>query len=84
MLAHITQKIGQADRGQPVGIVHHDSRITFGFEIQKTGQLGLDAFQVKVDLFFGQHLALGGLAAGIADQTGTAAGHGDGSVTELL
>ena len=56
----------------------------FGFKIQQLGELHLHAGDVVVENFLGEQLALGGLAAGIANGTGRAAGDGNRMMAEQL
>ena len=54
------------------------------FKIEQLRQLHLHAGDVAIQNFLGEQLALGGLAAGIADGAGRAAGDGNRMMAEQL
>jgi len=84
MLSNVAQELEVAHRRGPVGVVDHPRRIGLALEVEPTTQLLLYVGDVSGDGFLGQKLALGVLAAGVADGTGRAAGHGDGMMPEQL
>ena len=84
VFADITQEIDVTDSAQPIVIIDDGRRIRFGVKIQEARQLFADAGKIFFGLLFGEHLALGGLAAGIADQTSAPAHHRNRGMAEAL
>ena len=84
VLADVAQEIEQGHVGRPIGIVHQPGRVELGIEVQQTGQLLFDAGNIVIEQFTGGQLSFRIPAAGIADETGGAAGEGDRPVSEQL
>src|SRR5581483_10462396 len=84
MLADVAQEFEVTDGSGPGGVVEEAGGIDLGVEVQEAAELFLDGGDVGVEDFAGEQLAFGGLAAGIADGTGGAAGNGDGIMAEQL
>jgi hypothetical protein len=87
ILADVAQKIEVAQVRRPSRRCPRAGRDCPAFsavEIQQARELRADGFDVGLDLFLGEQLALGGFAAGIADAAGRAAGDGDGMMAEGL
>src|SRR5690606_20886118 len=80
----VAEKIEEADRRDPVGVVHEAGGVGGDLEVEQAGQLRLDAGDVVGELFAGEEIALGGAAGGIADHAGGAAGEGDDVVAGEL
>src|SRR5581483_5016878 len=84
MLADVAQEFEVTDGSGPGGVVEEAGGVDLGVEVQEAAELFLDGGDVGVEDFAGEQLAFGGLAAGIADGTGGAAGNGDGIMAEQL
>jgi hypothetical protein len=84
MLAYITKKIEITEGREPVGVVDQTSGIRFRFEIKELRQLGLDGFNVGLDLIFGEQIALRSLAAWVTDGAGGATSHSNGMMSLIL
>ena len=84
MLSNVAQKIEERNVLRPRGIVHEPRGILFRFKIEQLGELHFHAGDVVIENFLREQLALGGLAARIADGTGRAAGDGDRMMAEQL
>jgi len=78
MLPGVPEKLHQAERPEPVGVVAHAGGVA-AVEDEKMRQLIADARQVGVDLLHGEERALGPLAAGVSHHPGPPAQQGDGS-----
>ena len=84
MLSDIAQEIEDADRAHPVGIVEQERGIRLALEIEQPAQLALDARDVGLEAFRREEIALGRLAARVADHAGRAARDGDGPMARQL
>ena len=79
MLADITQGFDVGYFAQPVVVVEQD----MGWAIETAEHGVVDRalrINIVLDHLFGHHLALGGLARGVADQTSPAAHDNDGGM----
>jgi len=84
MFSDVAKEIEEAERGDPVGIVNEAGGIGGRIEVEKTGELGLDAGDVVRELFSREQVAFGRATRGIADHAGGAAGEGDDMVPGAL
>src|SRR5437762_7464678 len=84
MLPDLAQEIEIANRVRPVGIIEQARWVGRAFKIEPSLQLLLFAGDVRRQYLPGEQLALGALAAGIANRAGRAARQRDGMMAEKL
>ncbi len=85
MLADVAQEIEHADRAHPVGVVEEEGLIFQpGSEVEQLPELVLDALDIGLENIGREEIALGRLAARVADHAGGAARDGDGSMAREL
>ena len=84
MLSDVAEKIEDADGAHPVGVVDEERRIGGGIEIEQTAELAPDAGDIGFEDVAGEEIALGRLAARVADHAGGAARERDGAMAGQL
>ena len=84
MLSDVAQEIEQRDFARPVGVVEQFGRVFGGLKIEELGELRFHRGDVGGEQFWREQIALGGLAAGIANGTGGPAGERDWMVAKFL
>ncbi len=84
VLADIAQKFDIAKLRHPVIVVHQNGGRLTDFKIQQLSHLDFDTCQIFCQLLVGQQVALGALAARVADHSGRPSDDGDWPVSCLL
>src|SRR5437667_2521164 len=84
MFSDITQEIEVGHFRRPSAVINESRRIGLRVEIKQTTELLLHGGDVGGDGLFAEQLSFGGLAAGVADRPGRAAGDGDRMMPEQL
>ena len=81
---NVAQEIEHADGPHPVGVVEQQGRVHLRVEIEQPPELALDAGNVGLKRIGGKQVALGRLAARVADHAGRATRDCDGPVSRQL
>src|SRR4051812_45319933 len=83
MLAHIAHEVDRPEAREPFGVVDHSGRVGAG-KVEKALELFVNSCGVVGDKRRFGKWALGHLAAGVADQPGTAADERDWTMSMSL
>lgn len=84
VLADVAQKIEEADRRGPIGVVDDPRGISSGGKIEESPELDADSAVIVGELLAAEQIAFGGLAARVSDHAGSAAGEADCVMTRQL